>query len=50
MYCRMPLLYAGGTNLSPVFATIGAITLVGTVVAALFAEESKGRTLEELAP
>lgn len=43
-------LYAGGTNLSAVFLTIGALTLVGAAVAALFAEETKGRTLEELSP
>ncbi|MFC7339822.1 MFS transporter [Saccharopolyspora griseoalba] len=43
-------LYAGGTDLSAVFFTIGGITLIGTVVTLLFAEETKGRTLEELSP
>jgi MFS transporter, putative metabolite:H+ symporter len=44
------LVSAGGTDLSAVFLTLGGITLVGAVVAAIFAEETKGRTLEELAP
>ncbi|MER5389710.1 MFS transporter [Saccharopolyspora sp. NPDC002686] len=44
------VVYAGGTELTPVFLLIGAITLVGTIVAAAFAEETKGRTLEELSP
>ncbi|RRO19934.1 MFS transporter [Saccharopolyspora rhizosphaerae] len=44
------LVYAGGTGLSTVFALIGGITLVATVITAVFAEETKGRTLEELSP
>lgn len=44
------LVSAGGTDLSAVFLTIGSIALVGGLVAAIFAEETKGRTLEELAP
>ncbi|SDZ55890.1 MFS transporter, putative metabolite:H+ symporter [Saccharopolyspora shandongensis] len=44
------LLYAGGSNLSAVFFATGGITLVGAMVAMLFAEETKGRTLEELSP
>ncbi|MEU5846538.1 MFS transporter [Saccharopolyspora shandongensis] len=44
------LVYAGGTGLSAVFLLIGGITLVGTLVTAVFAEETKGRTLEELSP
>ncbi|MER7011588.1 MFS transporter [Saccharopolyspora sp. NPDC000359] len=43
-------LYAGGSNLSAVFFAIGGITLLGALVAALFVEETKGRTLEELSP
>ncbi|MHA6803819.1 MFS transporter [Salinifilum ghardaiensis] len=43
-------IYAGGTNLSGVFFVIGGITLIGTLVTLLFAEETKGRTLEELSP
>lgn len=43
-------LYAGGTDLSGVFFTIGGITLIGAAVTLLFAEETKGRTLEELSP
>jgi putative MFS transporter len=42
--------YAGGTRLGSVFLLISAITLVGTIVAAVFAEETRGRTLEEIAP
>lgn len=44
------LVYAGGTQLSAVFLMIGGITLVGAVVAGLFAEETTGRTLEEVSP
>lgn len=44
------LLYGGGTDLSPVFLAIGSITLLATVVTALYAEETKGRTLEKLSP
>lgn len=44
------LIYAGGTGLSAVFLLIGGITLVGTIITAVFAEETKGRTLEELSP
>ncbi|MDQ0376029.1 MFS transporter [Amycolatopsis thermophila] len=42
--------YAGGTALGSVFLLISGITLVGTIVAAVFAEETRGRTLEEIAP
>ncbi|SFN06673.1 MFS transporter, putative metabolite:H+ symporter [Saccharopolyspora antimicrobica] len=44
------MLYAGGSNLSAVFLAIGGITLLGALVAGLFVEETKGRTLEELSP
>jgi putative MFS transporter len=44
------LIYAGGTNLSAVFLVIGGIAIVGAVVAGLWAEETTGRTLEELSP
>ncbi|GAA4834114.1 MFS transporter [Saccharopolyspora rosea] len=43
-------LHAATGDLSAVFLALGGITLVGTVVTALFAEETKGRTLEELSP
>ncbi|MFJ8818019.1 MFS transporter [Amycolatopsis thermoflava] len=42
--------YAGGTALGSVFLLISGITLVGAIVAAVFAEETRGRTLEEIAP
>ncbi|NIH83705.1 MFS transporter [Amycolatopsis granulosa] len=44
------LVYAGGAHLDAVFLLIGALTLVGTVVAAVFAEETSGRALEEVSP
>ena len=44
------MVYSGGAELSSVFLLIGAISVVGTVVVVAFAEETKGRTLEELSP
>ncbi|MEU5773995.1 MFS transporter [Streptomyces venezuelae] len=41
--------YAGG-NVTPVFVTLGAVAVVGAVVAALGAEETAGRRLEEVSP
>jgi hypothetical protein len=38
------LVYAGGTGLTAVFLLIGGITLVRTLITAVFAEETKGRT------
>ncbi|WP_020658248.1 MFS transporter [Amycolatopsis benzoatilytica] len=43
-------LYAGGSGLGSVFLVLGGICLVGALVAGLFAEETKGRTLEEVSP
>ena len=44
------VLHSATGELSAVFLALGGIALVGTVVTALFAEETKGRTLEELSP
>ncbi|WP_055569514.1 MFS transporter [Streptomyces atriruber] len=41
--------YAGG-SVTPVFVTLGAVAVVGAVVAALGAEETAGRRLEEVSP
>lgn len=41
--------YAGG-RISPVFVMLGAVALAGGVVAALGAEETAGRRLEEVSP
>jgi putative MFS transporter len=38
---------SGGGDLATVFAQLGCVAVVGTVVA-LFATETRGRTLEEL--
>ncbi|MET8469097.1 MFS transporter [Streptomyces sp. NPDC006422] len=44
------LVYGGGTQLSAVFLLLAVFTLAGAVVAGLFAEETAGRTLEEVSP
>ncbi|WP_306317066.1 MULTISPECIES: MFS transporter [unclassified Streptomyces] len=44
------LVYGGGTQLSAVFLLLSVFTLAGAVVAGLFAEETTGRTLEEVSP
>ncbi|MGW2341276.1 MFS transporter [Streptomyces sp. NPDC001661] len=44
------LVYGGGTQLSAVFLLLSVFTLAGAVVAGLFAEETAGRTLEEVSP
>lgn len=44
------MVLSSGAGLSAVFASIAAITLIGTMITAAFAEETKGRTLEELSP
>ncbi|MGW5734275.1 MULTISPECIES: MFS transporter [Streptomyces] len=43
------VVYAGG-NVSTVFVMLGAVALVGSVVAAVGAEETAGRRLEEVSP
>lgn len=43
------VVYAGG-NVSMVFVMLGAVALVGSVVAAFGAEETAGRRLEEVSP
>lgn len=43
------IVYAGG-NVSTVFVMLGAVALVGAVVAAFGAEETAGRRLEEVSP
>ncbi|MER5256519.1 MFS transporter [Streptomyces sp. NPDC002855] len=43
------VVYAGG-NVSTVFVMLGAVALVGAVVAAVGAEETAGRRLEEVSP
>lgn len=43
------IVYAGG-NVSTVFVMLGAVALVGSVVAAVGAEETAGRRLEEVSP
>ncbi|WP_367040228.1 MFS transporter [Streptomyces sp. Je 1-332] len=43
------VVYAGG-NVSTVFVMLGGVALVGCVVAAVGAEETAGRTLEEVSP
>lgn len=43
------VVYAGG-NVSTVFVMLGAVALVGSVVAAFGAEETAGRRLEEVSP
>lgn len=43
------IVYAGG-NVSTVFVMLGAVALVGSVVAAFGAEETAGRRLEEVSP
>ncbi|MEV8316920.1 MFS transporter [Streptomyces sp. NPDC059900] len=43
------VVYAGG-NVSTVFVMLGAVALVGCVVAAVGAEETAGRRLEEVSP
>ncbi|MFC8132134.1 MFS transporter [Streptomyces sp. NPDC057302] len=43
------VVYAGG-NVSTVFVMLGAVALVGAVVAGLGAEETAGRRLEEVSP
>lgn len=43
------IVYAGG-NVSTVFVMLGAVALVGSVVAASGAEETAGRRLEEVSP
>lgn len=42
--------YAGGTEISGVFALLACVGLAGCVVAALFAEETANRPLEEVSP
>ncbi|MFI7100346.1 MFS transporter [Streptomyces sp. NPDC050161] len=42
--------YAGGTGLSAVFVTLGAVALAGALTAAFFAEETTDRPLEEVSP
>ncbi|WP_308409439.1 MFS transporter [Streptomyces pinistramenti] len=42
--------YAGGTGLAAVFATLGAVALAGALTAAFFAEETTDRPLEEVSP
>jgi putative MFS transporter len=37
-------------SLSYVFAMFGVVALIGFVITALFATETKGRTLEEVSP
>lgn len=44
------LVYGGGTQLSAVFLLLSVFTLAGAVVAGVFAEETAGRTLEEVSP
>ncbi len=43
-------LYAGGSGLASVFLVLGGICFAGALVAGFFAEETKGRTLEEVSP
>lgn len=43
-------LYAGGTGLGSVFLVLGGICFAGALVGGFFAEETKGRTLEEVSP
>ncbi|MEU5956601.1 MFS transporter [Streptomyces sp. NPDC047525] len=43
------VVYAGG-NVSTVFVMLGAVAVVGSIVAALGAEETAGRRLEEVSP
>ncbi|MEW2454210.1 MFS transporter [Streptomyces albus] len=43
------LVYAGGA-VSPVFAMLGGVALLGSATAALFAEETANRRLEEVSP
>ncbi|MGW0906462.1 MFS transporter [Streptomyces sp. NPDC002853] len=43
------VVYAGG-NVSTVFVMLGSVALVGSVVAAVGAEETAGRRLEEVSP
>ncbi len=42
--------YAGGTDIGSVFITLACVGLAGCVVAALFAEETANRPLEEVSP
>lgn len=42
--------YAGGTDIFSTFVLLGCVALVGGVVAALFAEETANRPLEEVSP
>ncbi|MFG2893364.1 MFS transporter [Streptomyces sp. NPDC048248] len=42
--------YAGGTGLPTVFVMLGAVALAGALVAAVFAEETTDRPLEEVSP
>ncbi|MEV8568709.1 MFS transporter [Streptomyces sp. NPDC051322] len=43
------MVYAGG-RVSPVFVVLGAVAVVGAVVAAIGADETAGRRLEEVSP
>ncbi|MFI6724448.1 MFS transporter [Streptomyces atratus] len=42
--------YAAGDGVAPVFVMLGAVALVGAVVAGAFAEETANRPLEEISP
>ncbi|MFF1910295.1 MFS transporter [Streptomyces sp. NPDC058239] len=44
------MVYAAGDGVAPVFVMLGAVALVGAVVAGTFAEETANRPLEEISP